>query len=242
MAGVDILLLAGLWLDASAWDDVVPVLEERGHRPVPVPLPGQGDGSSSATLDDQVAAVLAAVDSAPGRPLVVGHSAACTLAWLAADARPEAVAGLALIGGFPAADGSSYADFVEPRDGVVPFPGWAAFEGPDSADLDDGARRSFEAAAVPVPEAVTRGVVHLTDERRFQVPVVLVCPEFSPAQAREWIAAGDVPELARAQDLRFVDIDSGHWPMLTRPVELARLLAATADTTSGAEQVPAARR
>ena len=90
---MDILLIGGLWLDGSAWDDVVPQIEALGHRPVPVTLPGQGDGRTDATLDDQVAAVLAAVDAASGRPLVVGHSAACTLAWLAADARPDAVAG-----------------------------------------------------------------------------------------------------------------------------------------------------
>ena len=80
-----------------------------------------------------------------------------------------------------------------------------------------------------MPVGVTRGVVRLTDERRYDVPVVLVCPEFSPAQAREWIEAGDLPELARATHLDLVDIDSGHWPMFTRPVELADLLAAAAD-------------
>jgi pimeloyl-ACP methyl ester carboxylesterase len=226
---MDILLVAGLWLDGSAWDAVVPGLRASGHRAVPLTLPGQGDGAPAATLDDQVAAVLAAVDAAPGRPMVVGHSAACTLAWLAADARPEKVARLALIGGFPSADGDSYADFFEPEDGVMPFPGWGPFEGPDSADLDEEARRRFEAAAVPVPEGVTRGTVRLTDERRYDVPVLLVCPEFSPAQAREWIGAGDAPELARAKHVDLVDIDSGHWPMLTRPAELARLLAAAAD-------------
>ena len=162
---MDILLIAGLWLDASVWDEVVPTLKTLGHRPVPLTLPGQGDGSASATLDDQVAAVLAAMDSSSEKPMVVGHSAACTLAWLAADARPEKVA---------------------------------------------------------------KGVVRLADERRFDVPVVLVCPEFTPAQARKWIAAGDVPELAKAKHLDYVDIDSGHWPMLTQPIELARLLAAAA--------------
>ncbi len=110
----------------------------------------------------------------------------------------------------------------------MPFPGWGPFEGPDSADLDEEARRRFAAAAIPVPEGVARGVVRLTDERRFDVPVVLVCPEFTPAQAQEWIAAGDVPELARAKHLEYVDIDSGHWPMITKPVELAQLLAAAA--------------
>jgi pimeloyl-ACP methyl ester carboxylesterase len=225
---MDILLVAGLWLDGSAWDDVASTLEQLGHRPVPITLPGQGDGAASATLDEQVAAVLAAVDSASGRPMVVGHSAACTLAWLAADARPDRVAKLALIGGFPSADGERYADFFELKDGVMPFPGWGPFEGEDSADLDEEARRAIASAAIPVPEAVAKGTVRLSDERRFDVPVVLVCPEFTPAQAQEWIADGDLPELARAKHLDLVDIDSGHWPMFTRPTELARLLAEAA--------------
>jgi pimeloyl-ACP methyl ester carboxylesterase len=225
---MDILLVAGLWLNGSAWDDVVPELAALGHRPVPLTLPGQGDGATSATLDDQVAAVLAAIDSSPGKPMVVGHSAASTLAWLAADARPERVSKVALIGGFPTADGKPYADFFELKDGAMPFPGWGPFEGPDSADLDEQAKSRLEAAAIPVPEGVTNGVVRLTDERRFDVPVVLVCPEYSPAQAQDWIRAGDVPELAKAKHIDFADIDSGHWPMITTPVELARLLAAAA--------------
>jgi pimeloyl-ACP methyl ester carboxylesterase len=225
---VDIVLIAGLWLDGSAWDEVVPALGALGHHAVPLTLPGQGDGAASATLEDQVAAVLAAVDSSSGKPMVVGHSAACTLAWLAADARPEKVAKLALIGGFPTADGELYADFFEPKDGVMAFPGWGPFDGPDSADLDEQTRRRIAAAAIPVPEGVTRGVVHLADQRRFDVPVVLVCPEFTPAQAQKWIDAGDLPELAKAKHLDFADIDSGHWPMVTKPAELARLLAAAA--------------
>jgi pimeloyl-ACP methyl ester carboxylesterase len=138
------------------------------------------------------------------------------------------VAKVALIGGFPSADGQLYADFFEPTDGAVPFPGWDPFEGPDSADLDEEARRRFEAVAVSVPEGVTRGLVRLADEPRYDVPVVLVCPEFTPAEAQAWIGAGDVPELAKAKHLEYVDIDSGHWPMFTRPADLARLLAAAA--------------
>src|SRR5690348_10441563 len=122
---MDILLIAGLWLDGSSvWDNVAAGLEARGHRAVPVILPGQGDGNTSATLADQVAAVVAAVDTADGRPMVVGHSAACTLAWLAADARPAKISKVALIGGFPAADGETYSGGFPVQDGAAPFPGW----------------------------------------------------------------------------------------------------------------------
>lgn len=226
---MDIVLVAGLWLDGSAWDDVASTLEALGHRPVPLTLPGQGDGAESATLADQVAAVLAAVDQAAEKPMVVGHSAACTLAWLAADARPEKLAKVALIGGFPCADGDAYADFFETSDGLMPFPGWAPFEGPDSVDLDEETKRSFALSAIPVPEEVSKGRVRLLNERRYDVPVVLVCPEFNPAQAQQWINAGDAPELAKAKHLELVDIDSGHWPMISKPAELARLLAEAAE-------------
>jgi pimeloyl-ACP methyl ester carboxylesterase len=227
---VDILLIAGLWLDATVWKDVALELETRGHRAVPIALPGQGGGTgAAATLDEQKAAILDAVDAAAGKPLVAGHSAACTLAWMAADARPDRIAKLALIGGFPSADGEEYAAFFAIEDGVMPFPGWTPFEGADSADLDEAARARIAAAAIPVPEAVAKGVVRLTDERRFDVPVAVVCPEYGPGQAREWITGGELPELAKAKHVEYVDIDSGHWPMFTRPAELARLLADLAD-------------
>lgn len=225
---MDIVLIAGLWLDGSVWGNVAAQLEARGHHAVPVTLPGQGDGNTSATLADQAAAVVAAIDAAAGRPMVVGHSAACSLAWLAADARPGKVSKVVLIGGFPAPDGRPYLDGFPVRDGAVPFPGWGEFEGPDSADLDDAAKQALERAAIPVPEGVTRGMIRLADERRYDIPVVLICPEFTPAQAREWIEHGEVPELAKTKKVTFADIDSGHWPMISAPADLARLLAQTA--------------
>jgi pimeloyl-ACP methyl ester carboxylesterase len=224
---MDIVLIAGLWLDGSVWDKVAADLEAGGHRAVPVTLPGQGDGNTSATLEDQSAAVLAAVDGTTGRPMVVGHSAACSLAWLAADARPAKISKVAFIGGFPASDGKAY--FDASQEGALPFPGWAEFEGPDSADLDDTAKQAIAAAAIPVPEGVIRGVVRLADERRYDVPVALICPEFSPAQAKEWIEQGQVPELAKSKKVSFFDIDSGHWPMISAPTDLAHLLARVAE-------------
>jgi pimeloyl-ACP methyl ester carboxylesterase len=225
---MDIILIAGLWLDGStAWTSVVQELEARGHRGVPITLPGQGDGSTTATLDDQLATVVDAIDAAQGKVVVVGHSAACTLAWLATDARPERVARVGLIGGFPGDDGDKYAAFFDIQDGVMPFPGWEPFEGADAADLDEETRQRIADAAIGVPEAVALGTVHLTDERRFDVPVLVICPEFSPAEAKAAVDGGDVPSLTKAT-LEYVDIDSGHWPMYTKPAELADILAAAA--------------
>lgn len=221
---MDIVLIAGLWLDATAWEAVVPGLEAAGHHPIPVMLPGQGDGLVSATLDDQISAVIEAVDGCPGPVLMVGHSAACSLAWIAADARQEKIAKVIMIGGFPSGDGETYADFFPYSNGVVPFPGWAEFDGADSHDLDESAKGQMAAAFVAVPEGVAKGIIKLSNPRRYELPVVIVCPEFSVEQAREWLAGG-VPELKRVKEISYVNIDSGHWPMFTRPAEQARILA-----------------
>lgn len=227
------ILIPGLWLTGEAWSAVTPELTEAGHDCVALTLPGQGDGNGSATYDDQVDAVVVAVDAAPEDAIVVGHSAAATLAWVAADQRVEKVRSVGLIGGFPAADGEAYADFFEPKDGVVPFPGWQPFEGPDADDLDAEARAAFEAQAVTVPEAVTRGTVRLSDDRRYDIPTVVICPEFTPEQARSSISDGDIPELAAATRLEFVDLDSGHWPMFSQPAALSAALTELADPHAG---------
>lgn len=225
-APADLILIAGLWLTRDVWDETAAELTRRGHRVVVPAIPG-ADNDTEATLDDQLEALLAAVDASE-RPVVVGHSAASTLAWLAADRRPEAVGGVVMIGGFPSEDGSRYADLFPLVDGAMGFPGWEPFEGPDADDLDAATRAGIAETAVAVPGGVAHGVVRLGDERRFAVPTTLVCPEFSPADAKGWIDAGDLPELTRATDLRLVDLDSGHWPMVSAPGELARVLSEAA--------------
>ncbi len=227
---MDIILISGLWLDASAWDATAERLRDRGHRVTAVSLPGQGAPPSAATLDDQLGAVLDAVDAAGGEVMVVGHSAASALAWIAADALPGSVARVVTVGGFPPADGATYVeDEFAAQGDSLPFPGWERFDDEVVADLDEDRRAAIAAAAIPVPIGVAHATVRLRDERRYGVPVTVICPEFSAEQVREWIAAGELPELSRAADVECIDIDSGHWPMVTRPDELADLLHGLAD-------------
>ena len=87
------------------------------------------------------------------------------------------------------------------------------------------ARSRIASRAVPVPEGEARGIVGLTDARRFDVPTLLICPEFSVDQAKAWVDGGDVSELATAKALTYVDIDTGHWPMVSAPAALAGIIS-----------------
>ncbi|HEY9290473.1 MAG TPA: alpha/beta fold hydrolase [Microlunatus sp.] len=218
---MDIILIPGMWLTASAWATVTPRLEQLGHHPIPIA--GAGEDSDVSSLEELAGAVVAAVDAAD-HPAVLGHSAAATLAWIAADRRPDRVARLLLLGGFPAADGDLYFDAFPAVDGRMPFPGWEPFEGPDSADLDAAARARFVQESIAVPEGITHAPVQLSDARRYDVPVTVICPEFSPAEAKAAVDSGHLPEFSKVQQLDYVDLDSGHWPMFTRPAELAEVI------------------
>lgn len=225
---MDMLLLGGLWTTADAWDATVAALAERGHRGIPVELPGQDDGDRSATLADQERAVLAAIDARQAPVLLVGHSGAAGLAWIAADRRPDHVAGVVLVGGMPPEDGATYFGHLPVADGVLAFPGWEAFAGADSDDLDETMRASLGLESTPMPAGVVQGVVSLGDDRRYTVPVTLVCPEFSADDAKAWLAAGEMPELERTSTVRFIDIPTGHWPQASAPEVLADALAEAA--------------
>ena len=232
---MEIVLVPGLWLNASTWDAVVPVLEAAGHTARPLTLPGmesQEADRTGITLADHVAAVVAALDAAAGPVLLVSHSAGCGIAHLAVDARPDRVARQVQIGGFPSADGEALLGGLEAVDGEVLMPDWAAMgEEANVVDFEEDQLAAFYAAAIPVPEAVIKTPVRLTDERRFDVPVTTVCPEYRVADLREWVAGGDLPELAAVKELEYVDLPAGHWPQLTRPVDLARVILDSAAAT-----------
>lgn len=233
-----LVLVPGLWLDGSSWGDVVPALRAAGHGVSPLTLPGleaKDADRSKVGLQDQVDAIVAAIDAAPAGEsvVVVGHSMGAGLAHLAVDARPDRVARVVHIGGFPAASGAPLAEGFAVDGPDLPLPDLSTFDDRDIADLDEQARSAFVARAIASPASLTTDPVRLTDERRYTVPAVMVCPEYSVDELRSWVAGGDLPEVAAIGDVSYVDIDSGHWPQFTRPTELAGILneqASIADT------------
>jgi pimeloyl-ACP methyl ester carboxylesterase/pterin-4a-carbinolamine dehydratase len=229
---MDIILVPGLWMGGWAWYEVAPALENAGHRPVPLTLPGMDSvdtDRSAITLADHVAAVVAAIDESPGAQVVlVGHSAGAGVAYAAADARPDRVARLILVGGFPTPDGAPLLTGFEPGDGEVPLPEWSEFDAADLRELGDGGMAAFRAYAVPSPGGVVTGIQQLHDERRLGIPVTAVATEYTVADLQGWIADGAAPvqEFTRLRDVTYVDLPTGHWPQLTRPQQLARIILA----------------
>jgi pimeloyl-ACP methyl ester carboxylesterase len=231
---MDIILIPGLWLDASSWEKVTPMLEEAGHRTHALTLPGMESKDadrSQVTRRDQVDAAVAAIDSvdpADGDVVLVGHSAGAAVAHAAIDARPDRVARAIYVGGFPMGDGGGDPGGYPVVNGEVPFPEWSDFEDEDLVDLDDAARAEFRRRAIPSPEGATRDPQQLSDERRYDVPVTAICTEFSSEMLRGWIEKDLEPvrEFTRIRDVTYVDLPTGHWPQFTRPEELARLILA----------------
>jgi pimeloyl-ACP methyl ester carboxylesterase len=227
---MDIILIPGLWLDGSSWDEVVPALEKAGHRPNPLTLPGleaNDRDRSTITLQDHVDAVTAAIDASQGKPVVVGHSMGAGVASVAVDARVDRVARAIYVGGFPAADGEPLGAGFTVENGEIPFPDWDSFDDADLGGLDDAARERFRQRAIPSPAHVVTDVAHLSDERRYDVPVTVICPEFSADELRAWIAQGAPPvqEFTKIRNLQYVDLPTGHWPQFTRPADLAQAIA-----------------
>lgn len=236
---MDIILVPGLWLDGSSWDAVTPTLEQAGHRVQALTLPGMESRDadrSGVTLADQVAAIVAAIDAADSPVLLVAHSLGAAIGHAAVDARPDRVARAVYIGGFPAADGEALLE-LPAENGEVPMPDWAEVgEEANIVDFDAEALKRFYANAIPAPAQVLAGPMRLSsDERRHDVPVTAVCPEYRADDLRTWVAEGELPELAKTKNLTYIDLPGGHWPQLTQPDPLSRVILDAAEPT---EELP----
>lgn len=232
-----IILIPGHWLGAWAWDEVVHHLVATGKHAVPMTLPGLDDADperASRTLDDQVSAIELVMDrsgASIGRPVVlVAHSGANAPVSVVLDRHPELVRRVVWVDSGPVAPGTVFAS-----DGPdeLPLPPFAALGEQASLDgLSEPALERFRARAVPEPGPVLRQPVELTDDARLRVPATLVCCSIPGARIMELARAGHpvFAEVARLRDVEIVDLPTGHWPMWSRPDDLAGLIVAAAES------------
>ena len=176
-----------------------------------------------------------AVDSGDGPILLVGHSLGSGIAHAVVDARPDRIARAVYVGGFPSPSGAPMLPGLPAANGEVPMPNWVEMgEEANITDFDEESLARFYADAIPAPERVLTDEVHLSDERRYDVPVTAVCPEYTAGDLRGWIENNEEPvsEMARIRDIDFVDLPGGHWPQLTQPAELAQVIIDAAASTT----------
>ncbi len=215
-------------------------------------------GAAATTLTDQADALEQVVRdaSAGGSSVVlVGHSGANYPISVVLDRDPSLVSRVVWVDSGPVSDASSFdpdpdldpgpepGSDSEPEPdpepdlqataGLVarPLPPFEALGEVASLEgLDAVALATFRERAIPVPGPVLSEQVRFTDDRRHAVPTTIIACSIPSAVMLQLAKDGHpmMAEVAHLTDLETVDLPTGHWPMWSRPDDLAEAISAAA--------------
>jgi pimeloyl-ACP methyl ester carboxylesterase len=224
-----IVLVPGFWLGAWAWDDVAAQLRADGHDVTTLTLPGLESADadrSKVTFADHVDAICAAV-AAAGTPAVLAvHSGTGATGYSASDRIPEQIAAMVYVDSGPAT-GPLDPDF----DGVEKPLVWEEIEADENLDgLSEEQRETFRQRAVPEPGAAMREFIPLTNEARLDLPTTAICTGYTSEQYMDAVKEGYswLGGFAELRNVTWVDLPTSHWPMWSRPKELAEIIGGVA--------------
>lgn len=235
------VLVPGLWLGASVWRAVADSLSERGHVVHAVDLSGMGDrvhlGSPDTDLTTHIDDVVHLLEQYDLHEVVlVGHSYGALVTTGTADRVPERISRLVYVDSGPLPDGMAQADFVGPdgraanQDMVrrygegwkLPPPLWAVLAA-EVPEVDDDAVATLVESSRPQPWRTATQPVALTGAWE-RLPRTGVLCSFDLEELRQM--ARDAPMFAHMVDgdWTYVELPTWHWPMVSRPAELAEVL------------------
>ncbi|MFF8607033.1 alpha/beta fold hydrolase [Streptomyces sp. NPDC015346] len=224
----DFVLVAGAWLGAWAWDEVVPELRAAGHGAHPVSLSGladrQGVAAGQQTHVRDVVDVVERLD--PRDVVLVGHSYSGIPVGQAAERIGDRLSHVVFVDSNVPADGESFVSAwpdgramveasIAANGGFWPPPAAADFEG---QGLDEEQIARLVGGATPHPGATLTEPAVLAGPLG-ALPVTYVKCLLDGAEPND-----DVAALLRSEHWRLVTMETGHWPMFSRPRELARIL------------------
>ncbi|MFH8594491.1 alpha/beta fold hydrolase [Streptomyces rimosus] len=248
------VLVSGGYTGGWIWREVADHLRAVGHRAEPVTLTGMGDrrhlsgpGTDLNTHIEDVAQVLdhvgAGEEDEAGETVLVAHCYGAYPALGAADRDPDRLARLVYVDAGLPADGVSVLDALpdpavrewlhrraqEHGDGWrLPPPSfeetdiWGSLDG-----ISEEGRDRLARFAAPQPLPTLTQPIRLSGATAALPATGIFCTKnvTSTAALRDLVASGD-PRFAALADPRygFFDLDTGHWPMLSCPGELADLL------------------
>jgi pimeloyl-ACP methyl ester carboxylesterase len=221
-----IVLVPGFWLGAWAWDDVADALRADGHVVHALTLPGLESVAadrSAIGLSDHVDAICEALEAAGAPAVLAVHSGAGGAGYAASDRIPERIAALVYVDSGPATGA------LEPGFEGVEKPLPSAEELAEDENLDgltEEHLETFRRRAVPEPGGILRDAPELTNDARLDVPSTAVCTGFTSEQYKAAVGEGYawLGGFAELRDLTWIDLPTSHWPMWSRPQDLAALL------------------
>jgi pimeloyl-ACP methyl ester carboxylesterase len=225
-----IVFVPGFWLGAWAWDEVADLLRADGQAVTALTLPGLGSADedrSTITQADHVDAIVDAVRGAGRAAVLAVHSASGFAGYAASDRVPNRVAAMVYVDSAPGkgAIDAAFEGVEKPLD----FEQVAAEENLDG--LTEEQLETFRRRAVPVPGDVLRQAIELTNDARLDIPSTIVCTGFTSEQYKDAIEEG-YPFLAGLKEIRdvtWIDLPTSHWPMWSKPRELAAIIGEIAE-------------
>jgi pimeloyl-ACP methyl ester carboxylesterase len=229
-----IVLVPGFWLGAWAWDEVASALQADGHDVTALTLPGLESADtdrSEITHSDHVDAICEAVTGA-GRPAVLAvHSGAGAAGSAASDRIPEQIAAMVYVDSGPAtaALDPAFEGAERPLD-------WEELAAEENLDgLSEEQLETFRQRAVPEPGGVLREAPELTNDARLDIPTTAIATGYTSDQYKDAVEQGQtwLGGFAELRNVTWVDLPTSHWPMWSRPQELAAIIDDVARTSGG---------
>ena len=237
MATPPIVLVPGFWLGAWAWDEVAGALRADGHDVTAITLPGLESADadrSSITLSDHIDAICAAVEAAGTQVVLAVHSASGFPGYAASDRIPERIAAMVYVDSAPG-KGALAPDFTDTE---KPLPPKQELESEENFDgLSAEQIETFRRRAVPVPGGVLREELPLTNDARLDVPTTMICTGYTSQEYQDAVKDGPawLGGLTEVRDVTWVDLPTSHWPMWSRPKELAEIIGDVANAHATSE-------
>jgi pimeloyl-ACP methyl ester carboxylesterase len=239
------VLVGGAWLGAWCWQPVARRLRDAGHDVYPVTLTGLGErvhlASPHVDLNTHITDVVNIVEFEDVHDVVLlGHSYASLVVTGAADRVPERISRLVYLDTGPLPDGTALIETfpTEARRHIEkqvedwgdgwrwPMPpaeeltNMASLEG-----VDDDHLKLLRSRATAQPFGTYTQQQRLENPAREELPKLGILCSFSLDQVQEMIARDNPLFRGLAgSGWRFVELPTGHWPMFSRPEDLAKLL------------------
>ena len=237
MASAPIILVPGFWLGAWAWDEVADLLRAEGHDVTALTLPGleSKDADRSAIgFADHVDAIVKAIEAAD-RPVVLAvHSGAGFSGYAASDRVPERIAAMVYVDTAP---GKGAAD-AEIDGSEKPFIWDEIKEGENLEGLSEAQLATFRDRAIAQPAGVLKEGHDFTNDARKDVPSTVIATGYTSADYQAY--AKGHPEFAflagllELRNVTYIDLPTSHWPMWSKPAELAKIIGDVATAAGDA--------